>query len=144
MTHLYYFAAILIIWNEMSWIVSPKEKTAHQKAYKELQLLNKGKKWDQFSQEYKTELKSKIWLLPLTLWLFLGLFTFQWDAFLMILVFNIFVVGPISKLTQYSIVYTALHWLNSVIGFAFGVFVIVNHYHLQISLWAVLKDWLSP
>jgi hypothetical protein len=134
MTTIYYLSTILFIWAEWAWLVSPIEKTNDAKKFFELSKLNKGKKWDEFSKEYKSELKSKVWLIWILLWMFIGLFTFQWAGFLAMLVFNILIVSPLSKLTRYSIAYTIIHWFNSLIGFAFGVFVIINHYHLKIDL----------
>jgi hypothetical protein len=116
---------------------------AEVKKFEELSKLNKGKKWDFMTPEYKSEIKSKIFLIPLVLWLFIGLFTSQWDAFLFMIILNIVIVAPLSKLTKFSFAYTAIHWVNSVIGFAFGVFVIINHYHLHLSLFYVIKDWLN-
>jgi len=134
MTTIYYLSTILFIWVEWAWLVSPIEKTNDAKRFFELSKLNKGKKWDEFSKEYKSELKSKVWLIWILLWMFIGLFTFQWAGFLAKLVFNILIVHPLSILTRYSITYTIIHWFNSLIGFAFGVFVIINHYHLKIDL----------
>lgn len=143
MTHLFYFVAVFFIWRELRWIYSPTEMVAEVKKFDELSKLNKGKKWGFMTPEYKSEIKSKIFLIPLFLWLFIGLFTFQWDAFLFMIILNIVIVAPLSKLTKFSFAYTAIHWINSVIGFAFGVFVIINHYHLHISLYSVIKDWLN-
>ena len=143
MTHLFYFVAIFFIWREMRWIYSPIEMTKEYKKYDELSKLNKGRKWDLMTPEYKSELKSKIFLMPLVIWVFVGLFTFQWDAFLLMLLLNLIIIAPLSKITKFSFAYTAIHWVNSIIGFAFGVFVIINHYHLHISLYSVLKEWLN-
>lgn len=134
MTTIYYLSTILFIWVEWAWLVSPIEKTNDAKKFFELSKQFKGKKWDEFSKEYKSELKSKVWFIWILLWMFIGLFTFQWAGFLAMLVFNILIISPISKLTRFSIAYTVIHWLNSVVGFAFGVFVIINHYHLKIDL----------
>lgn len=134
MTTIYYLSTIFFIWVELAWLVSPIKKTNDAKNFFELSKLNKGKKWDEFSKEYKSELKSKVWLIWILLWVFIGLFTFQWAGFLAMLIFNILIIAPLSKLTRYSMVYTVIHWFNSLIGFAFGVFVIINHYHLKFDL----------
>ena len=143
MTHLFYLTGLLFIWRELLWIYSPKEQVEKIKAYNELSKLNKGKKWDDFTPEYKSALKGNIHLLIIFLWLFIGLFTFQWDVFLFMLVFNLVIIAPLSRLTRYSYVYMAIHWVNSVIGFAFGVFVIINHYHLQISFYKFALQLVS-
>ena len=118
--------------------MSPIEKTRNTEKFMELSKLNKGKKWDDYSDEYKSELKSKIGKVLVLLWLFVGLLTFQWVGFLAVILFNIVVMAPLSALTKYSMAYTVLHWFNSLIGFAFGIFVIINHYHLKIDL----ANWL--
>lgn len=134
MTHLFYFTTIFFLFKEIQWLYSPRERVADVKQFSELSKLNKGKKWDDFSPEYKSELKSKIGVVLIPLWMFVGLFTFQWSAFLIMLLFNFVIIAPISQLTKYSFAYLILHWLNSVIGFAFGIFVILNHYHLHIDV----------
>lgn len=143
LTHLFYLTTLWFLFLEWSWLVMPKEKTENAKKFFDLSNQHKGKKWDDYSDEYKSEIKSKIWLFIPIIWTFIGLFTFQWIAFLMHLVFNLVVIAPLSRLTRYSLSYTVLHWTNSLLGFAFGIFIIINHYHLKINLsewlWAVLK-----
>lgn len=134
MTTIYYLSTIIFIVAEWGWLVSPIEKTNNARRFYALSKLNKGKKWDEFSAEYKSELKSKIWLVWILIWLFIGLFTFQWAGFLAMLVLNILIVSPLSKIFKQTFVYTIIHWINSLIGFAFAIFVIVNHYHLKIDL----------
>jgi len=134
MTSIYYFSTIIFIWVELLWIMSPIEKTLEAKQFAELSKENKGKKWDDFSSEYKTEIKKKLGLLYIVIWMLIGLFTVQWVAFLAILIFNFGIINPLSKIKKYSMFYTVIHWLNSIIGFAFAVFVIINHYHLHIDL----------
>jgi hypothetical protein len=119
---------------EWAYLVSPIEKTKDARNFLKLSRMHKGKKWDEFSEEYKSELKSKVSLIWIVLWMFIGLFTFQWAGFLALIIFNFLLVSPLSKLLKYSLAYTIIHWINSLIGFAFGVFVILNHYHLKIDL----------
>jgi len=69
----------------------------------------------------------------LLLWSFVGLFTGQWVLFVLLLLFNFLIITPISRLTRFSFAYLVLHWINAVIGFAFGMFIIINHYHLHID-----------
>jgi len=134
MTTLFYIYTIFFVFYELNWILSPVEKTEDARKFFKLSKEFKGKKWDDFSPEYKSELKTKLWLSTLLLWMFIGLFTFQWSVFLLFITFNFLVIAPLSKLLKFSIAYTILHWVNSVIGFAFGIFVILNHYHLHIDI----------
>lgn len=131
---LYYLSTIFFIWGEITWLYSPIEKTKDMQNFFKLSKLNKGKKWNEFSKEFKSELNSKLWNIIIAFWMFLGLFTFQWAGYIAIILFNFLIIGPISKLTKYTIFYTILHWINSLIGLIFGIFVIINHFHLRIDL----------
>ena len=143
MTTIYYLSTIIFLLIELHWLVSPIEKTNQTRKFMALSKLNKGKKLDEFSEEYKSQLKSKIWLLYVLFWMLIGLFTFQWQAFLAMIVFNFMIINPISKLVKNTFLYTILHWINSLIGFAFGVFVFVNHYHLKLNLTEIITFYIK-
>ena len=143
MTTIYYLSTIIFLLIELHWLVSPIEKTNKARKFMALSKLNKDKKWDEFSEEYKSQLKSKIWLLYVLFWMLIGLFTFQWQAFLLMIVFNFMIINPISKLVKNTFLYTILHWINSLIGFAFGVFVIINHYHLKLNLTEIIASYIK-
>lgn len=143
MTTIYYLTTILFLWLEMRWLNSPIEKTNEVKEFMELHKQNKGKKWDDFTDEYKSAIKNKMPYILIVLWMFVGLLTFQWIAYLVFLLFQIIIIAPLSKLTRYSIAYTIIHWINSLIGFSFGVFVIVNHYHLKLDLTSLVTKLLN-
>lgn len=134
METIYYLSTIIFLWNELLWMIQPLEKTLRTKKLNSFQKEFKGKNWDEYPENYKSEIKSRVWQIWILIWLFIGLFTFQWAGFLAFLGFNLIIIAPISKLTNFSFAYTVIHWLNSIIGFVFGVFVIVNHYHLKIDL----------
>lgn len=134
MTDIFYVSTIIFLIVELRWIIAPIEITNNAKTFMELSKEFKGKEWNEYSYEYKKHVKSKVWLVWALFWMLIGLFTVQWVGFLFIMVFNFIIVAPLSKLTKYSIAYTIIHWFNSLIGFCFGVFVIVNHYHLHIDL----------
>ena len=134
METIFYLSTIVFLMMELGWLVAPVEKTKKANKYFELTKVFKGKEWKDFSEEYKSLTKSFIWYLWGYLWLLIGLFTVQWTRFLIILLFNILIIGPLSKITRFTISYTILHWVNSLIGFLFGVFIIINHYHLRIDL----------
>ena len=143
MTTIYYFSTIIFLLMELHWLVSPIEKTENARKFLALSKLNKGKKWDDFSEDYKSELKSKIWMVYVLFWMLIGLFTFQWQAFLIMIVFNFLIINPISKIFKDTFIYTILHWINSLIGFAFGVFIIINHYHLKLNLTEILSSYVK-
>lgn len=140
MKHIFYFIGIFFIISELLWVLSPQSKIKKSKRLYELTKEHKGKNWDEYPQEYKDIILSKLPDLFFMLWLFAGLLTFNWFSFLLIISINVFVVYPISKLTRFSVAYTALHWVNSVIGLSFGVFVVINSYHLKIDVYELFKS----
>lgn len=144
MKHIFYLVGIAFIIYEMLWILNPKAQVDKSKEFEAESKKNKGKKWDEYTDKYKELLKGEVLVsLLFTLWMVAGLLTFNWMLFLAKLVFNFVIVAPISKLTKYSIGYTVLHWLNSIVGFAFGVFVVVNSYHLKINVYEWFMQWLN-
>lgn len=142
MKHIFYLNAIFFIMYKMMWIVNPTENVKKSKLFSRLSKENKGKKWDDYDDEYKLLLKTKgLIALSFTLWMFTGLLSFNWLAFLFIILFNMIFINLISKPFKYNGIYTTIHWLNSIIGLAFGIFIIINSYHLQIDLYELLITW---
>lgn len=138
---IYYLGALHFLLSQISWIISPIEKTKKTKELTDLIKENKSKKWDEYPDKLKEKLKH--WLLfklPVVIWLVLGLFTFQWSLVLSFLILQFFIISPISKLFKYSLAYTALHWLNSVVGFFLAIFLVINTYHLKIDFTVIFKN----
>lgn len=143
METLYYLFTVVFLWLEIKWVVSPIEQTNQAKKFFELRELNSNKKFEDFDNEYKQILKSKLWYILICIWFFIGLFTDQWIAYALFLIFNFTFVSPLSHITKFSLMYTILHWFNSLIGFMFGLFVIINHYHLKINLTELFTNLLK-
>lgn len=121
---------------ELIWLLNPQAQVEKLKEFSKETKKNNGKKWDDYTEDYKSLLFTKgIPALTLTFWMVCGLLTFNWLPFLLKLIWNFTIIAPISTLTEYSLFYTVLHWFNSLVGFAFGVFVIVNSYHLKIDVY---------
>jgi hypothetical protein len=136
MTTLYYLSSIVFIIIELAWILSPIERANSAIRFLELSKQFKGKKRTEYSEEYKEELNHKLPLVFVFVWFIVGLFSFQWVAFLAMLLFQLVIMAPISNLTKIRSkpLYITANWINSVIGLAFALFVIINHYHLKIDL----------
>jgi len=142
MKHIFYFIGILFIIYELKWIMYPKSEAKKSEKLHRLLKEHKEKKWDNSTDEFKEILKIRgLMSLLFVIWMFAGLLTFNWVLFLISIVFNIAIVGLLSKALRFSIGYIILHWLNSIIGFTFGVFVIINSYHLKINLYDWIIKW---
>lgn len=144
MKHLFYLIGIGFVIYEIMWILNPKSQVEKSKKFWKETKLNKGKKWDEMTEDYKGLLFSKgVPNIILTFWMVCGLLTFNWLPFLLKLVWSFVIITPISNLFRYSIAYTVLHWFNSLVGFAFGVFVIINSYHLKIDVYEYFLVWVN-
>lgn len=134
MLTLYYTFTILFLLNELRWIVTPVSMAKRAELY--INSVNKSKNLDLNVETLDRKSMLGISLLStfIVLWMFLGLLTNQWPIYLLILSFNICIVNPISKLLKYNKGYIILHWTNSIIGFIFGLFVMINYFHLKIDI----------
>jgi len=130
--------------HEIYWIISPKK---HVKATKKIRKLNKqhkGKKWDEYTEDYKDLfIKKGLPSLLFFVWMIVGVLSFNWILFLAMLIFNVGFINLISKPFRYNNIYVAIHWINSIIGFMFGVFVLINSYHLKIDTFEFVKQLLG-
>ena len=140
---IFYLSTIFIIIYKMNWILRPIEMTRKMQKFFKISDENKDKKWDESSIEYKAQIKNNIPRLYVLFWFIIGLFSFQWFGFLAVLLFNLVLIAPFSKLLRFSFAYTVLHWLNSIIGLAFAIFTIINHYHLRIDLFQYFSSFLA-
>jgi hypothetical protein len=143
MQHLFYILAIPFLIYEFIWVVAPSERVESALKRLELSIKLKGKKWDEYSEEEQKFLLPKvIFSFYIFIWLILGIFTIQWVLFLAMFAFIFLVIKPLSKLTKENkLAFTILHWLNSIIGLGFVLFVIVNKYHLRIDVWQLVQSW---
>ena len=144
MTHLFYFVGLIFLIYEISFLFSIKEKLADSKDFKEKSKEYKGKKWDEYSEEYKSEIIKKSFLLIFHMFFFVGLFTQQWFTFLVFLILQFVVFLPLSKLVGYSPLRYLTTGLNTLLGIVFSLFVIVNHYHLHIDTFQFFTElWVK-
>lgn len=140
MEHLFYLFGIVVMIYELFWIISPKEMYTNSKDFQDLAKQNKDKQYKEYSQEYK-RLIGKNAIMPfLIFWLFLGLFTSQWGAFLIFIAFQFAIILPLDKLTLRTDTGVVIHWVNSLIGFLYTAFIIINAYHLHIDLFAWFRS----
>lgn len=144
MIYLFHLITILFAFYELTWILNPSEKYYSLKKLVELSKEQEGKKWADYSQEYKDNLFEIIFRLlstfVLIFWLLIGLFTFNWVGFLVFIGFQLVIITPLNKLFKSNdSIKIKIHWINSVIGFLFAIFVIINQFHLKIDLLELIK-----
>jgi hypothetical protein len=137
---LFYLIGMVGLMAEIAWLFSPRESLKKALRFNELSKLNKGRKTDDYTPEYKDMLRAYIPSVFLVFYLIFGIFTFQWVIFLSYLLFNIIIISPLSKLTvnRSNLLYASIHWVSSLIGTAFIIFTIINAYHLHIDFTNVI------
>lgn len=121
MKHVFYFIGLLPLIYEMSVIMNPK------KIYKSKERMKVAGKFDNFTSGQKSYAILSIGYL---FWAFIGLFSFNWVAFLFLI--------AISFIPKKHFV---LMWIDSVISFLILLFVLLNSYHFQIDLFAAVRSF---
>lgn len=95
-----------------------------------------AQKWDNMPEEHKNLTIQLIFIyLPALLWFLLGLFTYNWEFFLIYLLTSFtlgrLLVGSKYEMSGWKVFYSGL-W--KIIAIIFYVFVALNSYHLHIQL----------
>lgn len=134
LTNLFYLSTVVYMMNEARWLINLDEEINNVNRFIELSKENKGKPDNEVAEEYKKMVNNNWDVIFIFFWLFIGLFTVQWEFFLAMLLFEILVIAPLSNWTRYTKAHKIIHWINSFIGFLFCIFVILNHYHLHINI----------
>lgn len=146
MKHIFYFIGVLFIIYEMIWLVSPVAQIATNKYLKrKTRVYDENKiKFSDRSRKYKDSFFTKLAIsMTFLIWMICGLFTFNWVIFMLFLLLQFLVMAPLSKASEYNMFHIILHWFNSLIGLALGVFVILNSYHLKIDLYQWIMNIIN-
>ena len=121
MKHVFYFIGLLPLIYEMSVIMNPK------RIYTSKEKIKAAGKFDNFTSGQKSY---AILSLGYLVWAFIGLFSFNWVAFLFLI--------AISFIPKKHFI---LMWFDSVISFLILLFVLLNSYHFQIDLFAAVRSF---
>jgi hypothetical protein len=145
MKHFYYLLGLVYIIYELAWVVSTRSRLESTRNFVKESEKFKGKKWDEYSKEFKSMIKSQLLLRSfLILWIFLGLFTYNWVGYLALIILSVFLsllpLKRIDKLLGTDNISVGIHWTSSLIRLLLGVFFIINSYHLKIDLAELVKS----
>jgi len=143
METIYYFSTIIIIFQQLLYVLNPVKESNKAKSLIKLSNLNKNKNFNQYPENLKHGIKNEIWRIYSIAWIIIGLFTFQWPIFLLMSAIYYLIVYPISLRFIDSIIFTVINWLNACIWILFAVFVLINNYYLRIDLYAILLSFLK-
>lgn len=146
LTNLYYISTLVFLFNQLEWIIKPHEKLKEIKKTVKVLKFNSVYSIDMTEEDkkaFKDGLLSALISLFIAFWMIVGLFTSQWEMFLSIIIFNLMIVRSLGNLLKDRKSYVYLHWTNSLIGLFFGIFIVVNHYHLHLSFTDIIKNLLN-
>lgn len=77
-----------------------------------------------------------------SLWIFFGLLSKSWYVFLFILLMNT-IINLITKLIgEFNMFAFAIHFIKNILILFLIVFLILNHFHLHLDIWNLIKSWL--
>jgi len=132
---IYYSIGIWFVIYELLWMLDPYAKSVEALKINADSLKYKHLKWDDKPKEHREDLKGKLYILIFFLWLAFGIMTSQWALFIAYLVTSVIIFAPIRRLFKNNaFMYAIISWFSSLLGFVFGVFVILNAYHLRIDV----------
>lgn len=144
MVYAYHIFTILFIIYEFHWLITIKDRVRSNKRFEELKAEFKGKEVHEYSKEYSDLILTKgCSPFIILFWLLIGLFTQQWIVFATYLVFQFIVIVPLSAISRFSRTYTIIHWINSLIGLLFGLFVLYNEFRLHIYSDEIIEMFLN-
>lgn len=118
MKHLFYFLGLFPLIYEMSVIANPK------KYFEFKSRIKKGGKFDNMTTNQKAY---SIFSLYYLLFVFVGLFSFNWFAFVCLI--------AISFVPKINVV---IMWIDSLISFVILLFILLNAYHFKIDVFTLL------
>lgn len=121
MENLFYASAIILLESLAKWIFYPKKMTSRIMYFDE-------------DKNRISELGGvqKLAVIYGSLYMFLGLLTWQWHFFALILLIRVGVVNAICSFNEYNRIYTLTRQLYSILLFAALIFLIINNYCLKI------------
>ena len=122
MKHIFYFFAFFaILWEGINIIYT---KEIYKKVIRIISLKKENFKELADGQKYFL-----FFMFGYFLWIFTGLFTFQWPIFLLL-----FLMGLIPKK------WIVIRWIDAFISLVILIFILINAYHLHIDIFPILKS----
>ena len=122
MKHIFYFFAFFaILWEGINIIYT---KEIYKKVIRIISLKKENFKELADGQKYFL-----FFMFGYFLWIFTGLFTFQWPIFLLL-----FLMSLIPKK------WIVIRWIDAFISLVILIFILINAYHLHIDIFPILKS----
>lgn len=118
MKHLFYFMVFLAIWWEVISLVNLKRVHKFYKTFK-------AKDWGDCDTTQKT---FSVLMIGYWLWTMIGLFTFQWPIFLMLI---------IMRLVPKS--WMPIRFIDALISVVLLLFIVLNKYHFHIDVFEYIQ-----
>lgn len=136
MKHLFYLVGIALIIYEILWLSEYKKRIEESK--KVILFSKSGNKHNKESA--RLALKVGIPALILWVWIFTGILTFNWIAFVLFIFYNVAIISPINSVINNSSVVLVVRVCNTILFIVFALFVTINSYHLKIDLYKMLSS----
>jgi hypothetical protein len=143
MKTIYHIITIAFVIYELTCIVDFKEKIKNLLRFNSIKKDFKGKKYDEWTQEYKDLATPRAIIgIIFLIWAMAGLVTYNWGLFILFIITQVLLVGPIMKSVRGdNFIYKTMYVLNSIFGFLFGILILLNSYHLKIDFFELVKTY---
>ncbi len=142
MGNLFYLLLLLPILQELKFIATPIESFENSKRFAELTKLNKGKSYDDYDKEYKTECQNKLWYLLSLLFILIGIFSSQWILFIIFILSSLIFYAIKSLFNKFYYIKLIFSLFDSITSLSILILIILNKYHLKIDILSELTKLL--
>ena len=152
LTGLFYLLVAYFVYIEMMYILDVKERVSRLDFIDNFSkdVKNNNTTFENLSSNEKSE---AFWTVlhgfTMIIVVIGGLVSVQWPLWASLLIFNMLLVAPITKLAKKkhgltyrsSTSYLSIVWVNSLFGFGVAAFALINHYHLLIDLGEIVENF---
>ena len=140
--HLYYTFGLIISISVLSLLLIFSKYVKMREWYSKFQKVTGEKPTkDNFrtKEEHDLNLSYSILSVFEFIWVILGLLTASWYIFLSLLIIS-FTVNAINRPIQFTMIGKIIYFKMVLLRFVTYLFLIINHFHLHISLWDIIKN----
>jgi hypothetical protein len=140
--HLYYTFGLIISISILSLLFVFGKYIKMREWYSKFQKVTKERPIkDNFrtKEEHDLNLSYSILSVFEFIWVILGLLTASWYIFLTLLVIS-FTINFIIRPIQFTLIGKIIYFKMILLRFITYLFLIINHFHLHISLWDIIKN----
>lgn len=145
LSDIYYFFGIFILLSVISQLLKHNEIFSLSEWYEKFEKVTgkKATKTDfRKESEWNLFISKNILLVIEGFWIIFGLITNNWFIFVLLIIYGK-LIGLFFGKAKYSIIGKYIYFQYFLLKSILYVFMIINHFHLELDLWIIFRDFLQ-